>query len=82
MSVSAFVLIDVTGDHTRSVYKTLSRIEGVRAVYNVSGPHDLIAQVEAENFDALYEHTIAPIRAVDGVTKTLTCFVLQPEKPR
>ncbi|HEV8540710.1 MAG TPA: Lrp/AsnC ligand binding domain-containing protein [Nitrospiraceae bacterium] len=76
MAVSAFVLIDVMGNHTRSVYKTLTRIEGVRTVYNVSGPHDLIVQAEAENADDLYEKTISRIRAVDGVTKTITYFVL------
>ncbi|MEW6544013.1 MAG: Lrp/AsnC ligand binding domain-containing protein [Nitrospirota bacterium] len=82
MGVSAFVLVDVAGNHTKSVYKTLSRIEGVKAVYNISGPHDLIVQAEAESLDSLYEHTISSIRAVDGVTKTLTCFVLHQEKPR
>jgi DNA-binding Lrp family transcriptional regulator len=76
MAVSAFVLVDVMGDHTRSVYKTLTRIEGVRAVYNVSGPHDLIVHAEAANTDDLYERTITRIRAVDGVTKTITYFVL------
>jgi hypothetical protein len=32
MAISAFVLIDTTGNHTKSAYKTLTRIEGVKAL--------------------------------------------------
>jgi len=76
MAVQAFVLIDVTGDHTKSAHKTITRIEGVKAVYEISGPYDLIVLTEGESLQLLHEHTIARIRQVDGVTKTLTCFVL------
>src|SRR2546430_5534893 len=33
MALSAFILIDVAGDHTKSAYKTIQRISGVKAVY-------------------------------------------------
>jgi hypothetical protein len=32
MAVSAFVLVDVAGDHTKSAIKTITRLEGVKAV--------------------------------------------------
>ena len=48
MAIEAFVLMETTGNHTKSAYKTLTRITGVKAVYPVTGPFDLIAQVEAE----------------------------------
>ena len=38
MAISAFVLIDVTGNHTKSAYKTLTRIQGVKSLYAVTGP--------------------------------------------
>ncbi len=76
MAVTAFILIDVVGDHTKSAYKTIQRIAGVKATYTVSGGYDLIVQVEAESLEALSDLLLSKIRAVDGVTKTTTCMVL------
>jgi DNA-binding Lrp family transcriptional regulator len=76
MALSAFILIEVAGDHTKSVFKTIQRISGVKAAYTVSGTYDLIVQIETENLETLSDLLMAKIRAVDGVTKTNTCFVL------
>ena len=77
MAISAFVLIDVTGNHTKSAYKTLTRIQGVKSVYAVTGPFDLIAQVEAETIEELNEIVLSRIRSVDGIVKTSTALVLK-----
>lgn len=77
MAISAFVLINTIGDHTKSAYKTLTRIEGVKAVYPVTGPYDLIAQVEAETLEELNDLVMVRIRGVDGITKTNTAIVLK-----
>lgn len=76
MALSAFILVEVEGDHTKSAYKTIQRISGVKSAYTVSGNYDLIVQVEAEDMEALSDLLLSKIRAVDGVTKTNTCFVL------
>ena len=76
MAISAFVLIDVTGNHTKSAYKTLTRIQGVKALYPVTGPHDIIAQIEAETIEELNELVVSRIRGVDGIVKTNTALVL------
>ena len=77
MAISAFVFIDTTGNHTKSAYKTLTRIQGVKAVYPVTGPHDLVAQVEAETLEELNDLVMARIRGIDGITKTNTAIVLK-----
>ena len=77
MAISAFVLIDVTGNHTKSAYKTLTRIQGVKTLYAVTGPFDLIAQVEAETIEELNDIVLSRIRSVDGITKTSTALVLK-----
>lgn len=79
MTVQAFVLIDVTGDHTKSAMKTITRLAGVHTVYTVSGPHDLIVHIEADTLEDLSDLVLSRIRAVDGVTKTSTAIVLAPE---
>ena len=76
MALSAFILIEVAGDHTKSAFKTIKRISGVKAAYTVSGSYDLIVQVETENLEMLSDLLMSRIRAVDGVTRTNTCFVL------
>ncbi|MEW6324393.1 MAG: Lrp/AsnC ligand binding domain-containing protein [Nitrospirota bacterium] len=72
----AFVFINVSGDHTRSVHTTLQRMAGVKAVYTVTGAYDLIAQVETDSVKSLAELILAKIRSIDGVTQTNTCLIL------
>ena len=76
MAISAFVLIDVTGNHTKVAYKTIARMEGVKSVYTVTGSHDIIAQVEAEDINSLSDLILTKIRSIDGVLKTMTSIVL------
>ncbi len=76
MAIQAFVLINVTGDHTKSAYKTITRISGVKAVYAVTGVYDIIAHVEAEDINILSDLIVSKIRAIDGVTQTMTCVSL------
>lgn len=76
MGISAFILIEVSGDHTKSAFKTIQRLSGVKAAYMVSGSYDILVQVEAENLEALSDLLLSKIRSVDGVTKTTTCMVL------
>ncbi len=76
MALSAFILIEVAGDHSKSAYKTIQRISGVKAAYPVSGNYDLIVQVETENLEELSDLLMSKIRAVCGVTKTNPCLVL------
>lgn len=76
MAISAVVLVDVTGDHTKSAYKTITRMAGVKAVYAVTGDHDLIIIVETETIETLGDLILSKIRSIDGVTKTMTSIVL------
>jgi DNA-binding Lrp family transcriptional regulator len=76
VSVGAFILVDVVGDHTRSCQQTLSRIHGVKKVYTVCGDHDLIVRVEVDTLEELRDECLARIRCVEGITKTTTCLEL------
>jgi len=76
MAVSAFVLVDVIGDHTKSAFKTITRIPGVRHVYAITGPHDIIVDIEADTLEDLNELVLSRMRSVDGVRKTTTAIVL------
>lgn len=77
MPILVFVFICTASNHTKSAYQTISRIQGVKAVYPVTGPHDLIAQVESETLEELNDLVITRLREVDGVTQTITSIVLK-----
>ena len=76
MAVSAFVLVDVIGDHTKRAFKTITRIPGGKHVYVITGPHDLIVDIEAETMEDLNDLVLSRLRSVDGVRKTTTAIVL------
>jgi len=76
MALEAFVLMETSGNHTKSAYKTVTRIPGVKAVYPVTGPYDLIAQIEANTIEELHDIVLSRIRSIDGVIKTSTALVL------
>jgi DNA-binding Lrp family transcriptional regulator len=81
MAFEAFVLVNVTGDHTKSAYKTITRMEGIKGVFLVTGVYDLIVHVAAKDLAHLGEVILSNIRAIDGVTQTMTCLVLSAPAP-
>jgi len=76
VSTKAYVLIDVMVGRTKEALKAMEGIEGVKSVHAVTGPHDLIALVECENLKSLGEVVLSQIRGVKGVTRTVTCMVI------
>jgi len=46
-------------------------------VDGVTGPYDVIARGEAGDLDELARSVVMPVQAVEGVTRTLTCPILQ-----
>jgi len=58
----------------REVYSRLLKIEEVVEIYPLFGEYDLIAKVEAKDYNTIGEVVVSKIRSVGGVktTKTLT----------
>jgi DNA-binding Lrp family transcriptional regulator len=49
----------------------------VQLAEDLVGPYDVIARVQEPGLDQLGRLVVARIQVVDGVTRTLTCTVLQ-----
>jgi DNA-binding Lrp family transcriptional regulator len=75
--VSAYILIQTEVGRASHVTRELNAINGVVQVDGVTGPYDVIARGEASDLDELAKAIVMPIQSVDGVTRTLTCPVLQ-----
>lgn len=68
-------VVDVNTETSRAA-RTVSTIEGVRKVYEVSGDEDLLVLAEAKDISGLNE-CVERIRRVRGVERTRTLLVLK-----
>jgi DNA-binding Lrp family transcriptional regulator len=74
--VRAYVLIQTTVG-AGHVAREVRTIDGVESAQDVSGPYDVVARVTAPDMDGLGRLVVARIQAVEGITRTLTCPIVQ-----
>jgi DNA-binding Lrp family transcriptional regulator len=69
-----FVLINVAPAHEHEVYNKLSKIPQIVELHPLFGEYDLIAKIDANDFEELGTIIVNKIRSIVGVldTKTLT----------
>lgn len=69
-----FILINVATAHEHDVYNQLSKIPQIVELHPLFGEYDLIAKIEAKDFEELGTIIVNKIRTIIGVldTKTLT----------
>lgn len=70
--VKAFVMINVKVGTDVEVARALRSVPNVRAVYDVYGTYDLIAEVEAPTLDELYATLSLGVRSLDNIVSTHT----------
>ena len=75
-AIRAYVLIQTTVG-AGHVAGEVRAIDGVESAQDVSGPYDVVATVTAPDMDALGRLVVARIQAVEGITRTLTCPIVQ-----
>ena len=75
--VKAYVLIQTEVGQGGRVAREVAEIQGTGSTVPVAGPYDVIAIVEAASMDALGKMVVSRIQGVKGVTRTLTCTVVQ-----
>ncbi len=74
--VEAYVLIQTEVGKAASVAEEVRVIQGVENADDVTGPYDVIVKASAEDVDQLGKLVVARIQAVEGITRTLTCPVV------
>jgi DNA-binding Lrp family transcriptional regulator len=69
-----FVLMHVSPLHEHEVFKKLSKIPEIIELHPLFGEYDLIAKIEAEDYESIGQIIIHKVRTIDGIidTKTLT----------
>lgn len=76
MGVKAYVLIQTEVGKAVDVADAARDIAGVVSAEDVTGPYDVIVQTEADTMDELGKMVVSKIQLVDGITRTLTCPVV------
>ncbi len=76
MSVNAYILIQTEVGKAAEVARRIRELNGVVAADDVTGPYDVIVRAEVETMNDLGHHVVGPLQLLEGITKTLTCPVV------
>jgi DNA-binding Lrp family transcriptional regulator len=76
MAVNAYVLIQTEVGKAALVANEVRSLDGVIAADDVTGPYDVIARAESESVDELGRMVVSRIQRIDGITRTITCPVV------
>ncbi|MXY77479.1 MAG: Lrp/AsnC family transcriptional regulator [Acidimicrobiia bacterium] len=74
--VEAYVLIQTEVGKAKQVVEEVRMIEGVTQADDVTGPYDIVVRAGAEDVDGLGRLVVARIQSIAGITRTLTCPVI------
>jgi DNA-binding Lrp family transcriptional regulator len=72
--VIGFILISTAPAKEHDVFKTLMNVSEIVELHPLFGEYDLIAKIEARDFNTLGQIVVEKVRSIPGVidTKTLT----------
>jgi DNA-binding Lrp family transcriptional regulator len=76
VTVHAYVLIQTDIGKAASVAREVSAVNGVVTAEAVTGPYDVIVQVEAPSMNDLGRMVVRDIQQIEGITRTITCPVV------
>ena len=70
----AFILLETTPGMIRDVASMLREIEELHTADLVTGPHDIIAVLDAPDVESLGDLLAEKVRTIPGVVRTTTCL--------
>ena len=74
--VQAYILVQTEVGKARDVATAIADVPGVVRVDAVTGPYDVVVLTESENVDELGRMIVSRVQLVPGITRTLTCSVV------
>jgi DNA-binding Lrp family transcriptional regulator len=74
--VYAYVLIQTEVGKAAAVAAAINNVAGVTSAEDVTGPYDVIVRAQAEDVDTLGSLVVSKVQNVEGITRTLTCPVV------
>ena len=81
MAVRAYVLIEAEVGRSKGVGEAIVALKHneakIAGVDTVTGPYDVIVQVEADDLDKLGKAITESIQTIEGVARTTTCLAVR-----
>ncbi len=79
MPAKAFVLIETEVGRTKEVVAALQnqKIKEVKSVDLVTGPYDVIAVIEHDDFNAVGGLVTEKVHPIPGIKRTVTCLSIR-----
>jgi len=74
--VQAYILVQTEVGMAGQVSDAVAEIEGVVRVDTVTGAYDVVVLTEAATVDHLGTSVVSRVQRVAGITRTLTCSIL------
>ena len=74
--VHAYILVQTEVGKAAEVAGHISKIMGVMQADDVTGPYDVIVRAEAPSVDDLGRLVVSQIQQIEGITRTVTCPVV------
>ena len=74
--VQAYILVQTEVGKAAAVATEIAALDGVVSAEDVTGPYDVIVRAEASDVDELGRLVVARVQGVGGITRTLTCPVV------
>jgi len=69
------MLIEVETGKIHDVLDKLKSVEGIKELYAITGPYDIIAKITAKDMETM-KKIVENIHAIDGIVRTLSSIVL------
>jgi DNA-binding Lrp family transcriptional regulator len=76
VAITGYVLIQTEVGKAAGVAESVRELQGVTSADDVTGPYDVIVRIEAPTLDDLGKQVVSQIQAVDGISRTFTCLVV------
>lgn len=75
----AYILLQTEVGRAAAVARAVAAIPGVASAEDVTGPYDVIARAASGSTEELLSTLLKKVKAVAGVTRTVTCPVGDPK---
>lgn len=79
MPATAYILINVGAGKAKKVHDDLLKVKGIQHVDPITGPYDLVATAQGNDFNVIANMVMSNLQKIDGITGTITCNVIQIE---
>lgn len=77
MTIKALIFCQIEPKKMLDVIEQLNKIHEIKKVFSLTGDYDILAEIEVDSTDELYESFAKNIDLIDGILETNTHVVMK-----